>query len=144
MVDERYLEKNYLVGLFFLLLLFLFLQSQPSLRNSFLARVVDVFDDFTFEICNGDAFKVFMPKTVTSQQTQYICITVVQRRPNIFDVGPILYKCYTNVLRLLGSSFIHEHWLRLIMTDQQSVAVRHLSFLVQIDKIRRDQSISCS
>ena len=26
------------------------------------------------------------------------CITFVQRRPNVFDVGPTLYKCYTNVL----------------------------------------------
>ena len=37
----------------------------------------------------------------TSQQIQNICITFVQRRPNIFDVGPTLYKCYTNVLCLL-------------------------------------------
>ena len=37
-----------------------------------------------------------------SQQTQNICITFVQRRPNVFDVGPALYKCYTNVLCLLG------------------------------------------
>ena len=28
------------------------------------------------------------------QQTQNICITFVQRRPNIFDVGPTLYKCF--------------------------------------------------
>ena len=33
----------------------------------------------------------------SSQQTQTICITFVQRRPNVFDVGPTLYKCYTNV-----------------------------------------------
>ena len=32
-----------------------------------------------------------------SQQTQHICITYVQRRSNVFDVGPTLYKCYTNV-----------------------------------------------
>ena len=36
------------------------------------------------------------------QQTQNICITFIQRRPNVFDVGPTLYKCYTNVLCLLG------------------------------------------
>ena len=31
------------------------------------------------------------------------CKTFVQRRPNnVFDVGPALYKCYTNVLCLLG------------------------------------------
>ena len=27
--------------------------------------------------------------------------TCVQRRPSVFDVGPTLYKCYTNVLCLL-------------------------------------------
>ena len=32
---------------------------------------------------------------------QNICITFVRRRPNVFDVGPTLYKCYTNVLCLL-------------------------------------------
>ena len=31
-----------------------------------------------------------------------ICITFVQRRPNVEDVGPTLYKCYTNVMCLLG------------------------------------------
>ena len=34
-----------------------------------------------------------------SQQTQNICITFVQRRPNVFDA---FYKCYTNVLCFLG------------------------------------------
>ena len=34
-----------------------------------------------------------------SQQTRNICVTFVQRRPNVFDA---LYKCYTNVLCLLG------------------------------------------
>ena len=37
-----------------------------------------------------------------SQQTQNICMTCVQRRPTVFDVGPTLYECYTNVLCLLG------------------------------------------
>ena len=32
-----------------------------------------------------------------AQQTQNICITFVPGRPNVFDVGPPLYKCYTNV-----------------------------------------------
>ena len=35
-----------------------------------------------------------------TQQIQNMCITFVQRRPNVFDVGPTLYKCYTNVLCL--------------------------------------------
>ena len=29
-------------------------------------------------------------------------VTLIQRRPNVFDVGPTLYKCHTNVLCLLG------------------------------------------
>ena len=37
-----------------------------------------------------------------SKQTENICITFVQRRPNVFNVGPAFYKCYTNVLCLLG------------------------------------------
>ena len=48
-----------------------------------------------------------------SQQTQTICITFIQRRPNVFDVGPTLYKCYkkcfvfTGVLR--SHIFILQH-----------------------------------
>ena len=37
----------------------------------------------------------------TFKQTQNIGITFVQRRPNVFDVCPALYKCYVNVLCLL-------------------------------------------
>ena len=37
-----------------------------------------------------------------AQQTQNICIIFVKRRSNVFDVGPTLYKCYPNVLCLLG------------------------------------------
>ena len=43
-------------------------------------------------------------KKATSQQTQNICITFVQCRPNVFDVGPTLYKCYTNVF------FVYWDW----------------------------------
>ena len=32
---------------------------------------------------------------VITQQKQNICTTFVQRRPN--DVGPTLYKCFTNL-----------------------------------------------
>ena len=32
-----------------------------------------------------------------TQQTQHICITFVQCRSNVEDVGPTLYKCYTIV-----------------------------------------------
>ena len=44
----------------------------------------------------------FLSGWLLSQQTQNICITFIQRRPNVFDVGPTLYKCHTNVLCLLG------------------------------------------
>ena len=36
------------------------------------------------------------------ERTQQKQITFVQRRPNGFDVGPTLYKCYPNVFCLLG------------------------------------------
>ena len=38
----------------------------------------------------------------SSQQTQNICTSFVLRRPNVFDVDPTFYKCYTNVLRWLS------------------------------------------
>ena len=38
----------------------------------------------------------------TPQQTSNVFITFVQCRPNVFDVGPTLYKCYTNIQFLLG------------------------------------------
>ena len=37
-----------------------------------------------------------------TQQTQNICITFVQCWASVEDVGPKLYKCYTNVLCSLG------------------------------------------
>ena len=46
--------------------------------------------------------RVCQHTTVSSEEKQNICITFVQRQPNVFDVGPTLYKCYTNVLCLLG------------------------------------------
>ena len=41
-------------------------------------------------------------ENLNSQQTQSICITFIQRRPNVFDVGLTSYKCYTKILCLLG------------------------------------------
>ena len=48
--------------------------------------------------------------TIHTQQTQSMCIPFVQRRPNVFDVVPTLYKCYTNVLCLPGGR------LRIVIT----------------------------
>ena len=36
--------------------------------------------------------------------SQSICILFMQRRLNVFDVGPAVYKCYTNVLCLLNEA----------------------------------------
>ena len=40
---------------------------------------------------------------LASQLALNICITFVQCWTNVEDVGPTLYKCYTNVLCLLGA-----------------------------------------
>ena len=40
--------------------------------------------------------------THASRQTQNICIIFVQRRPNVFDVGPKLYKCYKKYFVIAG------------------------------------------
>ena len=40
--------------------------------------------------------------------TQNICITFVQCWTNVFDVGPTLYKCYTNVLCVLVKTGVIE------------------------------------
>ena len=55
------------------------------------------------EILNSNAERLLFdqPKLFlfsTTQQTQNICITFLQRWPKVFDVGPTLYKCYTNVV----------------------------------------------
>ena len=47
-----------------------------------------------------------------AQLAQNIFITFVQRRPNVFDVGPTLCKCYKNVLCLLGYLVICVAWFR--------------------------------
>ena len=39
---------------------------------------------------------------IHTKQSQNICMTFVQRRHNVFDVGQTLYKRHTNVLCLLG------------------------------------------
>ena len=49
-----------------------------------------------------------------TQQTQNICITFAQRQPNVSDVGPTLYKSYTNVLCLLGTARLPRTFLIII------------------------------
>ena len=44
--------------------------------------------------------------TSLSQQTQNNSMIFVQRRPNVFDVGPTLYKWYSNTLCLLDHDYL--------------------------------------
>ena len=52
-------------------------------------------------------------ESIPAQQTQNICNTFIQRRPNVFDVGPTLHKviqmflCLLGVNTSLGSSRFH-------------------------------------
>ena len=45
-----------------------------------------------------------MIDVITQKTKKPICITFIQRRPNVFDVGQTLYKCYTKVLCFLGNA----------------------------------------
>ena len=51
-----------------------------------------------------------------SQQTQNICITFIQRWPNVLNVGPTLHKFYTDSLYLLG---IADNYLPLCKVKKQ-------------------------
>ena len=46
---------------------------------------------------------IHQKQNVSTQQTQTICTAIIQYWTNVEDVCPALYKCYTNVLCLLGS-----------------------------------------
>ena len=53
----------------------------------------------------GMLFRIFLKSKASndaSPSKQNICITFVQFWTNVEDVGPTLYKCYTNVFCLLG------------------------------------------
>ena len=49
---------------------------------------------------------------VLTQRTQNNCITFIQCWSNVEDVGPTLYKCYTNVLCLLG--MVWFNWFEVV------------------------------
>ena len=86
-------------------------------------------------------FKTALSGKITSQQTQNICITFVQRRPNVFDVGPTLYKCYTDVLCLLGFTgsgtaevtltFVDQFFRRIVCLSAGNVSKRAGPALIQ-------------
>ena len=60
------------------------------------------------------------------QQTQNMCITFVQGRPNVFDIGPTLYKCHTNVLCTYG------WWLYKWAFWSGSASVHDICYLVLV------------
>ena len=62
-----------------------------ELKEEILIGLRTSYDKQTFECSVGK-----------SQQTQNICITFMQCWSNVEDVEPELYKCYTNVLCVLG------------------------------------------
>ena len=47
---------------------------------------------------------------VYAQQAQNIRKAFVQRRTNVEDVGPTLYKCYANALCFLGGAGYKRRW----------------------------------
>ena len=61
-----------------------------------------------YRACNENASTVLLTWLMSTQQTQNICIAFVQCWSNVEDVGPTLYKCYTNVLCFLGKYI--NHW----------------------------------
>ena len=65
---------------------------------------------------------------IVAQQTQNFFITFVQRRPNAFDSGPTLYKCYKNVLCLLGVM------VTLIVYPERSTQLQLWFLLPQVER----------
>ena len=59
--------------------------------------------------CKGPYTFFFCDKNVSLQKAQNISITFVQCWTNVKNVGPTLYKCYANILCLLGKpTFLSE------------------------------------
>ena len=76
-------------------------------------RTTKIFLNTILVYGNGDILWTY------SQQTQNICITFIQRWPNVFDVGPTLYKCYTNVLCLQHAQQNTKHLYNICTTSAQ-------------------------
>ena len=76
---------------------------------------------------------VYTP-SFSSQQTQNICITVVQCWTNVEDIGLALYKGYTNGLCLLG--YNHMNWRRhLYSMYRWFVSLSTLAHIIQASLI---------
>ena len=72
----------------------------PHLHDDTSMDDVSISASISYSLINKMTFNV--TKLNISQRIQNICITFIQRRPNVFDVRPKLYNCYTNVLCFLG------------------------------------------
>ena len=59
------------------------------------------------------------------QQTQNIRITFIRRRPNGFDLGPTMYKCFTNVLCLLGYDNVVSIMIMAVECHNRMIMVTH-------------------
>ena len=73
----------------------------------FLIILIKRQDFWLFGIWSNSLISAFCKLT---QQTQQMCITFIQRQPNVFDVCSTLYKCYTNYLCWLGS-YPFQAWI---------------------------------
>ena len=71
------------------------MQGQKAIYTYFTSKQIRPFDFAEQSVSQSVA------PAETAQQTQNLCVTFVQRQPNVFDAGPALYKCYANVLCLL-------------------------------------------
>ena len=77
--------------------LYNFLKRKRSLRKPMNILLFNlVLTDFGFRY-------VLKNCRIITQYAHTICTTFIQCRPNVFDVGPTLYKCGRNGLRLPGS-----------------------------------------
>ena len=77
--------------------------SRPSLDLAMLSPCA--FSESCWSQMNAESFEHSQNFRRTTQQTQNMFITFVQRRPNVFDVGPTLYKCFG----LLGTATYYKH-----------------------------------
>ena len=68
----------------------------------------------------------------TYKTTQNICITFIQRRSNVFYVGPTLYKCYTHVIQMLYKCVF---WVSLKRTSH----ISHINILNLNPRVLRYQ-----
>ena len=71
-----------------------------------------------------------------AQHAQNICKTFVQRRPNVFDAGPTLYKCCTNGLCLLGVLSLVASDLGIlyypVLTSCPKLSIRCQRFVIEV------------